>query len=115
MRAKARAQTQEVQKHVLRGPEPIGLATEESIDSAYGLSMAGAAGPMTRIGMPTPYGVGRFMGDCGPLQNFGKGRFAGASPTWTGSLNEAQLPGNPTKTSTANPVLRAMVTNGVGI
>lgn len=98
----------------LRGAEPVGSEEIGAIDQNYGLSLAGVGTGHVPIGMPA-VGVNKFSGECGPVQNFGRGRFMGAAASWKGSLNEEQSPGNPGPSTLANPVLRSMLTNGVGL
>lgn len=106
-----------VERHVVRGPEPIGSDTESGLDAVWGLGMAGAAGSHIPIGMPSgTCNVNRFSGDGGPIQNFGRGRFMGATPSIKRSLYEEQTGvGQAGVSSTANPVLRAMLVNGSAI
>jgi hypothetical protein len=101
----------DVAPHGVWGPSANALAQASAVDWAYGRGLAGHAGA-ARIGMAS-YGVGRFSGDCGPLQAFA--RFpAGATTSTFRALNmEYALP-NTGPIANINPVLGTMVRNSLG-
>lgn len=115
-RTRTPAQTVIAERHLARGAEPIGAATEGSIDLMYGLGMDGAAGSHIPIGLRSAVsGVNCFSGDGGPIQSFGRGRFMGATPSIGRSLYAEQSPGLPGPSAIANPVLLAMMNNAAGV
>lgn len=105
---------QVTQSHTVRAADPWVWAMFGRQDLIYGRALAGHNGAY-RGGLGTVLTGGRyFSGDGGPLQNFTRGRFMGASTTVRGSINAKQaLPSTRSVGGAAlNPNLSAMLTNG---
>jgi hypothetical protein len=102
------------QSHDTRGPDPWIWSAVGRQDLIYGRALSGHAGTY-RGGMGSALTGGRnFSGDCGPLQNFRRGRFVGASHTVRGSINAMQaFPSTASPAGAAlNPNLNSILANG---
>lgn len=105
---------QVTQSHTVRAPDPWIWSAVGRQDLIYGRALAGYNGRY-RGGLGTVLTGGRyFSGDGGPLQNFARGRFVGASSTMRGSINAMQaLPSTRSVAGAAlNPNLTSMLNNG---